>query len=150
MAFQTFALWDILWKSLMYHTFPGRNLIRQNDLGRKYRSPTNTEVLCEAEEELRGAREILGKCVNKVPVALNTSRSRVKLLKAKFHLTLCRESPPLICLESDNYCIWWFAEFLLRREKRKLFPIHLPQTSHDLADLWYSHRLSSVHEHCRV
>lgn len=44
-------------------------LIRQNNLGRKNHSPTSTEVLCEAEEKLRAAREILGKHVNKVPVA---------------------------------------------------------------------------------
>lgn len=32
--------------------FPGRVLIKQNDLGRKYHSPTSTEAFCEAEEEL--------------------------------------------------------------------------------------------------
>lgn len=117
----------------MYHIFPGRILIRQHDLSIKYHSPTSTGVLCEAVEKLRAAREILAKRVNKVPVALNASRSRVKLLKVKFYFTLCRESSPLACLESDN-CIWRFAEFLLRKEKRKPFPVHLLQTSHDLAD----------------
>lgn len=90
----------------MYHIFPGRILIKQNDLGRKYHSPTSTEVLCEAEEELRATRGILGKYPNKVPVALNASRSRVKLVKVKFNFTLCEESPPLVCFEFDNYCIW--------------------------------------------
>lgn len=126
MAFLTFALWDILWESLKYHIFPGRILIKQSELGRTYPSPTTREGLCEAEEDLRAVREISGKCVNKILVSLNASRSRVKLLKVPFHFTLCGESPPFVCLECDNFCIQWFAEFLLRERKgnhsKFLFP----------------------------